>query len=120
MRALHGDELGLQLHQITLEAYKPAMDAMKLYLEIHGSGSPNFYMTRNKQVAAACQMSVINGVRLELIGLAAFLSDLDPIEDRETVRRWLGLAGMLEEATSAIRQSFTDSRPLTVIPGGLA
>lgn len=33
---------------------------MKLYLEIHGSQSPNFYMTRNKQVAAACQMNGVN------------------------------------------------------------
>lgn len=60
MRALQGDDLGLQLHQITMEAYKPAMDACRLYLEIYGSGSPNFYMTRNKQVAAACQMNGIN------------------------------------------------------------
>lgn len=62
MRVLRNqnDDLGLQLHQITMEAYKPAMDACKLYLEIYGSGSPNFYMTRNKQVAAACQMNGIN------------------------------------------------------------
>jgi hypothetical protein len=55
-----GNELQLHLKQLSLEAYKPAMDACKLYLEIHGSQSPNFYMTRNKQVAAACQMSGIN------------------------------------------------------------
>lgn len=60
MRAIQGDELALQLHQITLEAYKPAMDAIKVYLEIFGSSSPNFYMTKNKQVAAACQMSGVN------------------------------------------------------------
>jgi hypothetical protein len=55
-----GDELQLHLKCMTLEAYKPAMDALKLYLEIHGSQSPNFYMTRNKQVMAACQMNGIN------------------------------------------------------------
>ncbi len=60
MEALHGNELMLQLHQIQLEAYKPVMDALKLYLEIYGSGSPNFYMTKNKQVAAACQMNGVN------------------------------------------------------------
>lgn len=60
MRAIHGDELMLQLHQITLEAYKPLMNAIKHYLTIHGSQSPNFYMTKNKQVAAACQMTGIN------------------------------------------------------------
>jgi hypothetical protein len=55
-----GDKLQLTLKCMTLEAYKPAMDALKLYLEIHGSQSPNFYMTRNKQVIAACQMNGIN------------------------------------------------------------
>ncbi len=60
MRAIQGDELALGLYQIQLEAYKPAMDACKRYLEIYGSGSPNFYMTRNKQVAAVCQMNGMN------------------------------------------------------------
>ncbi len=60
LRAIHGDELALQIYQITLETYKPAMDAIKLYLEIFGSQSPNFYMTKNKQVAAACQMNGLN------------------------------------------------------------
>ena len=60
IRASQGDELMLNLHQMTLDAYKPLMDAMKHYLEIHGSQSPNFYMTKNKQVAAACQMTGIN------------------------------------------------------------
>lgn len=60
MDALRGDELGLQLHQIQLEAYKPAMDALKLYLEIYGSRSPNFYRTKNIQVAATCQMNGLN------------------------------------------------------------
>ena len=60
LRAIQGDELALQQHAILLEAYKPAMDAIKLYLEIHGSQSPNFYMTKNKQIAAACQMNGLN------------------------------------------------------------
>jgi hypothetical protein len=60
LAAIQGDELVLQLHHITLEAYKPAMDAIKKYLEIFGSQSPNFYMTKNKQVIAACQMQGIN------------------------------------------------------------
>lgn len=58
--ALKQDELMLHIHQLGLEAYKPAMDALKLYLEVYGSGSPNLYMTKNKQIAAACQMSGIN------------------------------------------------------------
>lgn len=60
LRAIQGDELALRQHAILLEAYKPTMDAIKLYLEIHGSQSPNFYMTKNKQVAAACQMNGLN------------------------------------------------------------
>jgi hypothetical protein len=60
LRAIQGDELALQQHSILLETYKPTMDAIKLYLEIHGSQSPNFYMTKNKQVSAACQMNGLN------------------------------------------------------------
>lgn len=60
IRAIQGDELALGMYQIQLEAYKPAMDACKRYLEIYGSGSPNFYMTRNRQVAAVCQMKGMN------------------------------------------------------------
>jgi len=60
LRAIQGDQLALQQHAILLEAYKPTMDAIKLYLDIHGSQSPNFYMTKNKQVAAACQMNGLN------------------------------------------------------------
>ena len=58
--ALRGNELGLQLAQIQFEHYKPAMDAMKLYLDVYGSSSPNLYRTKNKQIAAACQMSGVN------------------------------------------------------------
>jgi hypothetical protein len=60
MKAIRNDELALHLHQLQLEAYKPAMDALKLYLEIFGSQSPNFYMTKNRQIAASCQMNGIN------------------------------------------------------------
>lgn len=60
MNVIRHDELLLQIHQMQLEAYKPAMDALKRYLEIFGSQSPNFYMTKNKQVAAACQMNGLN------------------------------------------------------------
>lgn len=60
MNVIRHDELLLQIHQIQLEAYKPAMDALKRYLEIFGSQSPNFYRTKNIQVAAACQMNGLN------------------------------------------------------------
>ena len=59
---------------------------------------------------------VIDGLRLELINLAAFLSDMDPIPDIETVRRWLALADMNREAAATIEQLF--KRPLAVVQGG--
>lgn len=65
--------------------------------------------------------SVIDGSRLELISLAAFLNDLDPMSDPDTLRRWLALADMHEEAAKSIRLVFGPSAPtLTVIHGGAA
>lgn len=55
--------------------------------------------------------SVINGVRLELIGLAAFLNDLEPITDTDTVKRWLALAEMHDAASQSIRLVFEPARP---------
>lgn len=52
--------------------------------------------------------SVINGVRLELISLAAFLNDLDPMNDQDTIKKWLALAQMNEEASKTIRWVFGD------------
>lgn len=68
------------------KAYLDSMDSEVKRLEVH--------------------QSTINGVRLELVSLAAFLSDLDPISDPETIRRWLGLAGMCQDATDSIRMVF--------------
>jgi hypothetical protein len=59
---------------------------------------------------------VINGSRLELIGLAAFLNDLEPMSDPDTIQRWLALADMHEEAMKTIRLVFGQRRPeLTLI-----
>ena len=64
---------------------------------------------------------VIDGSWLELISLAAFLNDLEPLTDPDTVRRWLALADMHEEATKSIRRVFGPGKPtLTVIAGGSA
>lgn len=52
--------------------------------------------------------NVINGVRLELISLAAFLNDLDPMNDQDTIKKWLALAQMNEEASKTIRWVFGD------------
>lgn len=60
---------------------------------------------------------VINGTRQELIGLAGFLSDIDPMTDADTVKRWQALAGMLEDACQSIRMVFEPIRSeLTVSP----
>jgi len=70
---------------------------------------------------AEVHQSVINGVRLELINLAAFLNDEESIQDTETLKRWRALANMLGEAMTAIHQYVGDAKPqLTVIPGGVA
>ena len=50
--------------------------------------------------------SVINGVRLELISLAAFLNDIDAISDKDTISKWLALANMCDEAHKAIYMVF--------------
>lgn len=64
---------------------------------------------------------VIDGSRLELISLAAFLNDLDPMSDPDTLRRWLALADMHEEAAKSIRLVFGPGKPtLTVIHGDAA
>ncbi len=48
--------------------------------------------------------SQIAGTRLELISLAAFLNDLDPIHDSDTIKQWRALADMLDTAAGAIHQ----------------
>jgi hypothetical protein len=64
---------------------------------------------------------VINGSRLELISLAAFLNDLEPMSDPDTIQRWLALADMHEEAMKTIRLVFGNRRPeLTLIHGEAA
>jgi len=65
--------------------------------------------------------SVIDDHRLHLINLAAFLNDLDPMSDPDTVRRWLALADMHAEAAKGIRLVFGPVKPtLTVIHGDAA
>lgn len=56
--------------------------------------------------------SVINGVRLELINLAAFLHDLEPMNDKETINKWIALSDMCDEAKSAIRLVFDSNAKL--------
>ena len=48
--------------------------------------------------------SQIAGTRLELISLAAFLNDLDSIQDSDTIKQWRALADMLDTAAGAIHQ----------------
>ena len=50
--------------------------------------------------------NVIEKSRLELISLAAFLSDMDPIDDGATIKKWQSLADMHQAATDSIRSVF--------------
>ncbi len=59
--------------------------------------------------------SVIDGIRLELIGLAAFLSDMEDMRDLDTIRRWQALGCMLQEAKSGIDALFPAKPRLEVI-----
>ena len=64
---------------------------------------------------------VIEENRLHLISLAAFLSDEDPVQDADTLKRWRALADMLAEAMTAVRQYSGEGRPaLSVIRGDAA
>ena len=56
----------------------------------------------------AVHRDVIEEVRLKLINLAAFLEDLDPMHDPDTIRRWLALGEMNRKAWEAIRWVFGD------------
>jgi len=79
MEKLRHDETQMTLYQIQLDAYKPAMDAIKLLLEIFGSSSPNLYMSKNKQIAAICQVKGLNdpnASRWQTIAITACLEKL--------------------------------------------
>ena len=59
--------------------------------------------------------SVIDGIRLELIGLAAFLNDMEDMRDLDTIRRWQALGSMLQEAKTGIDALFPAKPRLEVI-----
>ena len=86
---------------LRLDAYKPAMDALKAYLVIHGSSSPNLYRTRNKQVLAACQIaSASDATPRQVLAVAtcyqkmeeAILFGLEHQLDREDIKRLINEA----------------------------
>jgi hypothetical protein len=71
-----GDQLGLTLYALQVETYKAAMDAIKQYLDMHGSSSPNYYMSKNIQIAGICQVSGLTdpeATRKQRIAIAACL-----------------------------------------------
>lgn len=84
-----------------LDAYKPAMDALKAYLVIHGSSSPNLYRTRNKQILAACQIaSASDATPRQILAVAtcyqkmeeAILFGLEHQLDKEDLKRLINEA----------------------------
>lgn len=103
MNVIRHDELQLQIHQMQLEAYKPAMDALKRYLEIFGSQSPNFYMTKNKQISAACQMNGINDPTATRKQRIAAMTCYEMIY--ETIMRCLELGFDKEQVKQAMNEA---------------
>jgi len=94
---------------LRLDAYKPAMDALKAYLVIHGSSSPNLYRTRNKQVLAACQIASANeATPKQILAVAtcyqkmeeAILFGLEHQLDKEEIKR------LINEAIESAAQFF--------------
>ena len=86
---------------LRLDAYKPAMDALKAYLVIHGSSSPNLYRTRNKQVLAACQKASANDATpRQILAVAtcyqkkeeAIQFGLEHQQDKEDIKRLINEA----------------------------
>lgn len=86
---------------LRLDAYRPAMDALKAYLVIHGSSSPNLYRTRNKQILAACQIASPNDATPKQILAAvtcyqkmeeAILFGLEHHLDKEDLKRLINEA----------------------------
>jgi hypothetical protein len=57
---------------------------------------------------------VIEESRLKLISLAAFLSDEEPIQDADTLKRWRALADMHMDAANSIRMVFGENKPRLV------
>lgn len=60
---------------------------------------------------AEVHQKVIEEQRLHLISLAAFISDMDSMKDRDTIKRWLALADMHMEAANSIRLVFGETKP---------
>ena len=81
-------------------AMQDQVDRMKEYMDSLNSEAKRIEVHQN----------VINGTRLDLIGLAAFLNDMDPMTDADTVKRWQALAGMLNDACQSIRMVFEPRR----------
>lgn len=76
------------------------VDRMKTYMESLDSEAKRLEVHHD----------VIEKSRLELISLAAFLNDLDPITDKGTIKKWLALADMHQAAADSIGLAFGHHR----------
>jgi NADH dehydrogenase/NADH:ubiquinone oxidoreductase subunit G len=98
-----------------LKSYQSELDAIEKQKALMQSEVDRMkaYMAslNNEAKRIETHQSVIEKQRLELISLAAFLNDLDPMNDQDTVKRWQALAQMHEEAATTIRLVFGDKRP---------
>lgn len=55
-----------------IESFREAMDSVKKYLERFDTSSPNLYVTRNKQILAACQMTSVMDYSSSLMQRVAY------------------------------------------------
>jgi len=72
---------------------------------------PNDSMNSEDKIDEIHQQ-VIQGVRVELINLGVFLNDVDPISNKNTIKKWRLLSGMLNDAHIAVDQVFGDNSHL--------
>lgn len=108
---LHEREAELDKMERKKNLMEEQVDRMKAYMASLESDAKR----------AEAHQRVIEEQRLHLISLAAFLSDMEPMQDREIVRQWLALAEMCMNASHGIQQVFGEKRPaLTVVRGDAA
>jgi DNA repair exonuclease SbcCD ATPase subunit len=94
MKQVADHELKLEKLKIEIDRLEERISKRKSYLDSLSSEINRIEEHRD----------YINGARLNLINLAAFLNDMDPMNDPETVRKWLALADMIEDTSKAIEE----------------
>ena len=70
------------LRMLGIESFRAMADSVKQYLDVHGSSSPNLYVTISKQINAACQIDPKSQpTRRQLIAKAACFDRFAEVQD---------------------------------------